>query len=511
MRRLLLWLCIVLLALEASSAESLPRLALVDVVGQNLAPSEVRQVEEGLRLGAEQSRLFRVLTTEEEEDRFQKAGEDAPFSCLTERCHRQNAVILGVDLLASAQIFRRADRVHLALTLRSGKTGAVVDHFQVSSLCTQPGDLVALARAAVSQSLGVPYQAPLQYTQDSLVLSPGSRWMGGALLVGAGFALTGFLQGGHFLQSDDNDLDSGFSYNRDGSYSLSGIQGFFFGSRFPSARVRGMGGAGVALTGADGAGLLNPAGLGGLQQSEINLSTAPLPAGAGQQVLASWSAPARQGLWWSHAVRYEGDDLASEFAFSTALAWDCSLLSSWFSGVQGGLRLQALSLQVGEAGDGEARSTGNGIGGAIDVGLQWQIWNGPRLGLHVENLWSNIRYHNTLTGDHYYEDLPISMTFGTSWETPWNTTLALDLRKAVLVDQSDRIMLGLEQKLFDVLFLRGGWYQVMGSDMGLWSLGAGLRIQHSGLALRIAFTYENGPEPYNTLASQQIFSMGLEF
>jgi len=103
------------------------------------------------------------------------------------------------------------------------------------------------------------------------------------------------------------------------------------------------------------------------------------------------------------------------------------------------------------------------------------------------------------------------MTIGSSWQTPWNTILALDLKKAILVDQHDHLMFGLEQNLFDVLTLRAGMHDVLGEDLLTWSLGASVKAKVQDMNFEISFAYEDGNKPYDLLTASQIFTINLKF
>ncbi len=510
MTRIILILGILATVLQAG--DGLPRIALVDIATMNITPAETRQVAHATRLALVQAGIFRLITEEEMLDAFLVKGESSPPACFSESCHANNANILGADILAFIQVFRQGNAIHISVLLRKGVSGKLIERKQYSRICVDDADLTGLARSAIAQTLGVGPAQELGISLDSTAIHPGTtKWIGGAVIVGAGFALAGFINGGGFLQKDNNSLDSGFSYNRDGTYNLSGIQGFFFGSRLPHSRIRALGGSGVSLTGGNGTEQLNPAGVAGLQHSQVSFSTATLPAGSGEQFTTTWSAPYGQGMWWTHGIRFEGDDLASEFSFSSGLAVDFSLLSNWLTGIIGGVRVKAFSMQAGAAGEGLARSTGNGIGGGFDLGLQWQIWNGPRLGIYGEDLWSQVKYHNTLTGRTYYEGLPTTLTLGTSWESPTNTLLSLDLRKGVLRGQKDRLMIGMEQRILEVLQVRGGCYQVLGTPTRMWSLGAGAKASSHSMSLEINLAIEMASQPYDVLAQKRILSMMLEF
>jgi len=496
-------------------AAQLPVAALVETTSMNVSAKQLALTTLATRFALQQTGLFRVLSVEEVDERFAQVGEDQPATCLTERCHRKNAAILKADVLAIAKVSEQNSRIHIQLIIRQGATGAMIGSIQLSLPDSQRLELERLSRSTVKiffglDSLQNPLLRQLDVQKDSLELSPrDSQWASGLLLLATAFTGAGFTLGGQFLHSDKNTLADGFS-SQDTGYSLSGIPGFF-GLPSPHARARALSGAGVAAGGESGQGLPNPAGLCGRQNQELSFSTLKLPANSGSQFLAQWSSPLRTGTWWAQEILFSGDDLASEMTFTSSFAWDFALLSSWMTGIEGGVSLKGLVVQVGQGGEGLARSTGSGVGASADLGLQWQAWNGPRFGMLLKDLSSRVSYRNTLTNRTYHEGLPTTLTMGTSWMTPWNTQLNLDLQKAVLIDQYDQLRLGVEQNLFNTIALRVGLRQVMGTDIRTWSLGGGISASLQNLRFQINVAYESGVRPYDVLAASQIFSLALEF
>lgn len=490
-----------------------PVIALLETHGLNVTPDQQRIAGQAARFELQRTGLFRVLTLEEMQERFQQTGENFSSSCLTSLCFQSNARHLDADALLTLRLIAESGRLRCLVSLRDGKTGKEIESIQLSIPDRPDQDFSKLVRASVADLFGTETRFDrqhLQVTQDTLHLSAKStHWASGSLLLLSGFALAGYLVADKYLQHDGNSQQGGFFYH-DTSAPLSGIPGFF-ASPSANARSRGMSGAGVSLHGAQGRGMANPAGLCGSSQQELTFSTAKLPGGSGSQFQASWSSPFRPGIWWSQEASMVGDELASEMVFKTSMAWDFSMLSAWMSGIQGGITAKGLIVQVGQDGEGKARSTGQGLGGGMDFGLQWQIWNGPRLGLLLQDPFSRVRYSNTLTNRRYTEDLPVRLTWGTSWETSWHTVLALDLTKATMVDQRDHLRMGLEQQVFEFLALRAGLHQVLGTSIRTWSLGGGIRAKGEDLHFQIHFAYESGTQPYNLLAGEQIFTLALEF
>jgi hypothetical protein len=168
-------------------------------------------------------------------------------------------------------------------------------------------------------------------------------------------------------------------------------------------------------------------------------------------------------------------------------------------------------VQVGQEGQGKGRSTGQGLGGGFDLGFQWQIWDGPRLGLVIVDPFTMVRYSNTLTNRRYNETLPTRLILGSAWETPWHTLLAADLNKSSMVDQYDHLRFGIEQRIFEFLSLRAGLHQVLGTPIRTWSLGGGVQAEAQEMHFQIHYAYESGSQPYDLLAGEQIFTLSLEF
>lgn len=490
-----------------------PQLALVEWSGLNLTPEQIHKVRQATQFTLEKSGYFRVKTQEEIHEDLQKEGEEQLPSCFTDRCRRKLASTLHADILASIYLQQKNHRCRMRITLYNGQTGGEIESEQMVASVFDQASLVSLAIQTTSELLGLQYEPDLQLSAErdssgNLHKSP-TRWLTGAVALLAGYAIAGWQHGGLFLNQDHNSLDSGFT-SISSSGALSGLPGFF-SHQAPQARLRALGGSGVALSGENGPGQQNPAGLSGLNFQELTLSTSPLPGNSGNQFQLQWAGPFRQGAWWAQGIRFEGDQLASEISFITSLAWDMTLLSSWMTGLFMGANLKGYSLQVGQDGEGMARSTGNALGYGMDIGLQWQVWDRARIGLFAENLLSNVYYHNTLRNKKYQEGIPPTLTLGTVWQSPSQALLTVDLKKAVLVDQKDRLMAGCEYPVWKYLTLRAGVSRILGTSVLMWSLGGSINAEYKEMALRIQYAWENGVAPYDILGSQQIISVGIQF
>lgn len=493
---------ILLLWIGWTLAAPLQRIALFGGIDSHAKEKERQQTSMALRLGLEQTQLFRIILPEEIQENYVRKGVLKPSSCIVESCYRNFAEVIDAQLILEFQFQTLDNHYNLLLRLRN-PMGEVIESSRYSAI---QGDSPLFLRTAVASFFGTTPPTPA-YSIQRVELPPPpayGKWATGALGVVATYALAAWKMGDLFLIRDANKLDTGFTVQKDGSYQLAGVPGFFFSMPSPDARSRAMGRSGVALH-------MNPAGLSRLQKPEVSFSNAKLPAEAGQQLLGQWNSPFRPGIWWGHSIRFEGDELASEMAFQTSFAMDFALLSNWLQGMQGGVHLRALALQVGQGGTGKARSTGSGLGGSMDVGLQWTLWDGPRLGAQFTDILSFVSYHNTLTNTRYQEDLPTQLTLGMSWLSPLGTLFAFDLDKAILEGQQDHIKVGLEQELFDALFLRAGWYKSLTSSVDLWSMGGGIRLQQGTLRMRMDLAIELGQEPSEAFAGEQILSVTVEF
>jgi len=493
---------ILLLWMGWTFAAPLQRIALFGGLDSHTKEKERQQTAMALRLGLEQTQLFRILLPEEIQESYVRKGVLPPTSCIVESCYRNYAEVVDAQLVLEYQIQTMDNHYDLILRLRN-PVGEVVESARYRAI---KGDLPLFLRTSIASFFGTTPPSPAYAMERTELPSPPSygKWATGALGVAATYALAAWKMGDLFLIRDINKLDTGFTVQKDGSYQLSGVPGFFFSMPSPDARSRAMGRSGVALH-------MNPAGLSRLQKPKVSFSNAKLPAEAGQQLLGQWNSPFRPGIWWGHSLRFEGDELASEMAFQTSFAMDFALISNWLHGMQGGVHLRALALQVGKGGTGKARSTGSGLGSSMDVGLQWTLWDGPRLGAQFTDILSFVSYHNTLTNSRYQEDLPTQLTLGISWLSPLGTLFAFDLDKAILEGQQDHMKVGLEQELFNALFLRAGWYKSLSSSVDLWSIGGGIRLQQGTLHMRMDLAMELGQEPYDAFAGQQILSVSVEF
>lgn len=487
------FLGLLLLFCMGLQAKAPPTIALLEPMGLQTSSQQQSDHQKAAQFELQRLGIFRVLTQEEIHLKLDSAAQPIRLLCLSDACYRKYAARIRADLLFQLQLRQEAGKLHYQLDLREGNSGQLIESLPLVLPLQDTLPFALYTRTAIRTLFGYDTLSPQGAVLPDLLPPPRSAqpWIRSGAAMGIAALAGGYFLAGKFLIHDNNSLGLNSFTPIDSHYTLSGLPGFF-SQRSSHARARAMGGAGVALSGSGADGVENPASLHGLPMQTISLSGHNLPVGNGQIAQGSWSSPFRPGTWWRQGFAYQGDELASELSLHSAFAWDFVLLSPWLAGLYGGLGLKVHSLQVGLGGEGIARSTGYGWGFSLDLGLQWLFPGNVSMGLYWRDALSAIRYANTLRNQEYWEPLAQQLTLGFSWLSVWNTRFALDLRKSVLVDQRDHILCGIEQEIFKVLFVRGGFHQVLGSAMRQWSTGVGLRTRWGTKQLQLQAAYE-GP------------------
>jgi len=225
-----------------------------------------------------------------------------------------------------------------------------------------------------------------------------------------------------------------------------------------------------------------------------------------------YAAPLARNFYHAQSMTYEGDDLAKEIQLKSSYATDLSLYSPYFNQVQLGLSFKAYLLQIGKECVGLDCSYGSGFGGGIDIGLQWSIENHISFAMLIQDPFSWIQYQNELTAQEYNEGIPTKFIGGVAYSFAKGFNAALDVQKGLYADQKDRVSLGLEKQLFEILWLRGGIYQIIDyHDFRIWTMGFGLKHGHKGYLFSLNYHFEYADEDAILFNSQQSFDIGIDF
>ncbi len=225
-----------------------------------------------------------------------------------------------------------------------------------------------------------------------------------------------------------------------------------FDDRYPSAKVIGMGGSGVAVANDVWASYYNPAGLSQINSIQLgtsytrlfNLSFFKNYFGA-----AVYPLPQKYGAV-SFSVQYFGVDyqnqtLSSEYTF--ALSHGFYLIHDLQSSLAIGYSIKAYYWNLGTSVEGLNLGSSTTLG--IDVGLQASIWGRTYAGVYFLNL------NAPQVGEETRHDLPQRVVIGVGYHPYDGVTTSLDLNRVVGVGETE-VWGGAEFQVFKMLYLRFG-------------------------------------------------------
>lgn len=531
-------------------------------------------VTEALRLGAEQSRRYRVLSPEETALPYGRLS-SVPKDCFTQACALITARKLGVDLLllselkhglpasdapgsrpaaslSLALVETRTGRVRKAVWTRAcpGNASAIAFAQQAVWHLLLPGppgaasrggpdSLSAAADGADSGAADVPAAAALAsapkagsclVVAESAVDSgswPDIPWLNPSdtvdnrkhwLAAGSGLALAGLglaWAQGQLLQEDGNGAAGPARPLRSGSGASSFQRGFFAVPNL-GAKYAAMGGAGIAHVDDALAVIMNPAGVADAKRENVLAAKRNLPGGSASLFLA-YAGPLSHGWFQGLGIQHEGDDLANETTVEAVLAGDWGAITRGLAGLKTGGGLKFYLAKVGEGGTGIDRSTGHSFGMGLDLGLRLRLSPDITGALSVRDAFGFLRHANTFTDRTYWETLPPEYRVGAAYRVSSDILLIIDGQKGMIADQVDHVRFGGEKTVFGILALRAGMHQVFGRQtVRKVALGFGLdseAIAKSRRAGHVAvnYAYDFGLGEDESLGGGQQFSLDVSW
>ncbi len=235
-------------------------------------------------------------------------------------------------------------------------------------------------------------------------------------------------------------------------FSLTTVQAGLFDDRYPSARIMGMGGSGVATATGVWASYYNPAvlsemnniALGSAYQRLFNQSFFKNYFGAGVYPL-----PQKYGAL-SLSVQYfgvenEGESLSSEI--TVALSHGFYLLKDIHSSLAFGYSIKAYNWNLANSVQGLELGSATIMG--VDVGFQASVYSRTFIGVYFMNI------NAPQVGEFAKHDLPQRITAGISYRPYDGVTTSLDFNR-LLGSQETEVWGGAEFQTLDFLFFRFG-------------------------------------------------------
>lgn len=270
------------------------------------------------------------------------------------------------------------------------------------------------------------------------------------------------------------------------------------------ARPMGMGGAYVALASDAYAVLWNPAGLPFVRGWQVSTmytkqyGIVPYTLATGAKGLGG-----DQGM--GIAVLSSGDAVWRETTALIAYGIELSVLGP---NLALGLSIKLRTVSFGNNSDGgEDQIRGSATGYGLDLGLRWKFAPKWTLGVLFRDALNQVTYNNETREEKYGEAVPAGLIMGTAFLAKPNLVFVLDWDKALYHDVKDKVLVGVEWRVFRIIFLRGGWSQTIDIDPNRkFNWGLGLQYFKKKFGVRFDFSYQ-----YHFLASTPRVSTSFWF
>lgn len=278
---------------------------------------------------------------------------------------------------------------------------------------------------------------------------------------------------------------------------LSNIPGAFSEAGF-GVRPSGMGQAYTAVSNDANAFLTNPAGLLTGTRPAFTANYARLfgivPSG-----YFGLLYPLQPRLSLGAGFLFAGDDALMENTLGVSLAatFPNPRLGGneiYFDQMSFGVTVKGRWASFGNNSDGGAnRVTGSGAGYALDFGYLLRVNRKLSFGVMLRDFFNRFNWNSSVSGE-YSEKIPATARLGIAYQLD-GITVAADLRKNLHDDTANRVYFGVEKTVLDLLVLRGGFSNNLGTDdlNRRWSFGFTLlRSVLDNYALGISGAYGTG-------------------
>ncbi len=232
------------------------------------------------------------------------------------------------------------------------------------------------------------------------------------------------------------------------------------------ARSMGMGGANMAGSGRANDIVWNPAGLAGIEKSEIAAMHTE-QFGLVPSYLLTGAKNAGEGFGIGAGILSSGDALLRENTFILGAGKEMAL----FGGLDLGIALKFRHASFGGEDDG-AGVSGSALGSGLDIGLRGQF-HSAAIGVVLEDLLAGVRWDSSVSGN-YWENVPPTLTAGVRVDAG-ALELASDLEMPLGTERAWKAAAGVEWSPHSVLQIRGGVRQRLDAEGSRFlTLGAGL-------------------------------------
>jgi hypothetical protein len=258
---------------------------------------------------------------------------------------------------------------------------------------------------------------------------------------------------------------------------LSNIPGAFSEAGF-GVRPSGMGDAYAALSDDANAFLTNPAGLLLGQRPSFTANYAEL-FGLVPSSYLGLLYPLAKNYTIGGGFLYIGDDALSEYTFGVSFAYTPPNVpigenEIYFDQMSFGITVKGRWASFGNNSDGGVnRVTGSGQGFGIDLGYIIYVNPNLSLGVVIRDLVNTFHWDSSVSGG-YNEGVPATLRLGGAYNLD-GLVVAFDLRKSLHDDIANRMYIGVEKTAFEMVVLRAGFSNNLGTaDLNRrWTFGMG--------------------------------------
>lgn len=303
---------------------------------------------------------------------------------------------------------------------------------------------------------------------------------------------------------------------------LSGIPGAFADVGF-GAKPVAMGGAFVGLANDVNSVIWNPAGLGTTENYQVSFSYFKQMQLVNYQYFsasASLSKASNRSIGF--ALISSGDEALREYTFYGSYAQKIAFL---LVGINLKVRYASfgnnklsesdfLVFDQDEITEGIANQVkGKALGFGLDLGVLYKLNKDITLGMLLRDMASPVNWDSetdnplTETKGKYSENIPMELIFGSSFNVFPGLIFAADYYPSLYTETSNRIRMGVEGTLLDIVALRAGVQRFINDeDMNKITFGIGLNIGVGNMIFHFDYAYV--VEPIN---NTQRFALRAEF
>ena len=258
-----------------------------------------------------------------------------------------------------------------------------------------------------------------------------------------------------------------------------------------TSRGMGMGGAFTAVANDASAVIWNAAGM--FQESSVG-------AGASYtwylNLVSAGSAYGKyvydEDLAFGAYIKTDGDDLYSEMEINLAAAYDLYSLT-YIDQLYAGLNFHYRHNSWGDENTGVNPVKGSGSGFGLDFSLFYKINKNVNLGLKYNNFIDSFKWNNSSVKGYSSsesESAPSDLRFGIAYQNGMYKNVSIEYRFGFDEYSLDRIFLGAEHSIKDVVMFRAGYSRNLMSKFDntneIYHVGLSVKVQ----AISLNYTYE---------------------